>query len=291
MQSARLESMLRQEFGSGFSILNINSVGGGSINQCYRLHTSQGNFFLKTNNAPFASDMFKKEAKGLQTLIQAHAFLVPEAILQGKTDDFDFLLLEHIERGIATADSWQLAGKQLAQLHQIHASQHGLDYDNYIGSLPQSNRQHQKFYDFFINERLEPQVRMAEKKGLLNCTATDYFESLYVKLPTLLPDEQPALLHGDLWSGNMFFDTTGNPVIFDPAVYYGNRESDIAFTKLFGGFNDNFYKSYHYHFPMQNGFRERIDLYNLYPLLVHLNLFGTGYLHDVMNIVKRYCNV
>jgi protein-ribulosamine 3-kinase len=288
MPFASLERVLKKELSSSFEIRNITSVGGGSISNCYRIETGSGIYFLKTNDASFAADMFEKELLGLQLLHKAGVIHVPDIICRGKTDDYDFLLLEYIDRAIASENSWQLAGAQLALLHRIYADVFGLAHDNYIGSLPQSNKQHKNFHDFFIYERLEPQVRLAEKKGYLNCTATDYFESLYVKLPSRLPDEMPSLLHGDLWSGNIMFTAKGTPVIFDPAVHYGNRESEIAFTKLFGGFDDIFYRSYQHEYPLQHGFGERVDIYNLYPLLVHLNIFGAGYLSDVMSIVKRY---
>lgn len=285
---ADIQSAIAEKRGYPCVIQKVNTIGGGCINQCYRLFTTVGSFFLKINRLPFSGDMFEKERVGLLTLAESGVVRTPEVIAIGHSEGNYYLLLEYIERGAPTPRHWQLAGKCLARMHYIRSSGFGWEYDNYIGSLPQSNRKHSCFSDFFIYERLEPQLKRALGKQLIDNKIAACFEKLYVRLPNLLPDEPPALLHGDLWSGNIFFDITGSPVLVDPAVHFGNREAEIAFTRLFGSFDNSFYEAYLFEYPMQKGFESRTDIYNLYPLLVHLNLFGSAYLADIITIMKKY---
>jgi fructosamine-3-kinase len=165
---------------------------------------------------------------------------------------------------------------------------YGLNHNNFIGKLPQSNCQHKNWVDFFIEERIQPQLKMATNAGKLGMATIKRFEAMYKQLPQLFPDEPPSLLHGDLWGGNYFFDQSGEATIYDPAVYYGNREIELAFTHLFGGFPSAFYRAYEETYPLQSGFSERKDVYNLYPLLVHTNLFGGSYARRVQRIVNQF---
>ncbi len=196
--------------------------------------------------------------------------------------------MDYLEQGSAGSNSHQLFGKRLAAQHRVTASQHGLDHDNYIGRLPQSNKKHKDWIDFFVQERLEPQLKMAIDDGTLSSSTHQHFQRLYKQLPSLLPDEPASLLHGDLWSGNYFFIAGGDPAIYDPAVYYGNREIELAMTHLFGGFSSTFYDAYNQNFAIEPDFASRKDIYNLYPLLVHTNLFGSSYARRVQSIVKRF---
>jgi len=164
----------------------------------------------------------------------------------------------------------------------------GLDYNNYIGSLHQQNNLHPTWVDFFINERLQPQIKLARDNNEIDSTTILKFENLYKKLDEVFPKEKPALLHGDLWSGNFMSDEKGESVIMDPTVYYGHREMDIAMAKLFGGFDAEFYSSYNEHYPLENGWEQRINVCNLYPLMVHVNLFGGGYLGQVKSILSKF---
>ncbi|HYW34956.1 MAG TPA: fructosamine kinase family protein [Balneolaceae bacterium] len=271
-------------------VKNFQTVSGGSINRAARVTTDKGEtFFLKWNNSA-AGDMFPKEQKGLELLRSARSGLrMPEVIETGSTaDGTDFILMTYLEQGSARSDSNRIFGEQLAELHHTTAEQYGLDHDNYIGRLPQSNKKHTNWIDFFIDERLEPQLQMALDAGKFSGGIAQNFHRLYKKLPDLLPEEPPSLLHGDLWGGNYFFDSEGHPAIYDPAVYYGNREIEIAFTYLFGGFSAEFYASYQENFPLQPNFSKRKDIYNLYPLLVHTNMFGGSYARQVEGIIQRY---
>ncbi len=263
------------------SLINFKSLSGGCINRCFSFQAEKETYFLKLNTKEEFPDMFSKEAIGLQLLSETNTIIVPKTIAEGFYNDTSFLILEHIEEGAKTPLFWEKFGQQLAQLHKTEYSSFGLHQDNYIGSIPQKNDFKDNWVDFFIECRLYPLSKQAYEKGLLNIEHLEAFIELYRELPSLLPKEKPSLVHGDLWSGNFLCNTKGNPVLIDPAIYYGNREMEIAFTKLFGGFDSKFYSSYQEAFPLETGFTERVDIYNLYPLLVHLLLFGKSYLGQI----------
>ena len=270
------------------SFRNSRPVSGGCINRCYQLETSSGNYFLKYNDATLYPEMFASEAKGLKLLAAADAIDVPAVISCGEEGSFSFLILEWIESGRREKNFWADFGMRLAQMHRCTAEKSGLDHDNYIGSLPQSNRESNNWIDFFIHERLEPQLKLARDSGLIASPDEKSFEKLISKLPQLIPVEKPALLHGDLWNGNFLVNPKGKASLIDPAVYYGHREMDLAMTKLFGGFDSEFYSAYNEVFPLEKGFESRTDIHNLYPLLVHVNLFGGGYVEQVKEILNRF---
>lgn len=271
-----------------FTIREVSTVSGGSINSAYRLTTSRGNFFVKTNHASRYPEMFQKEAKGLALLRNAGALAVPEVLLTGAAGEESFLLLEYIEAATEKKDFWEDFGKSLTQLHQHHAKQFGLDHDNYMGSLWQHNDQHDDWVTFFIEERLQRQVVLARDNGRMGRSDVAAFDRLYVRLPEIFPPASPSLLHGDLWSGNFMTDSHGYACLIDPAVYYGHPEIDIAMSTLFGGFSNCFYESYYNYNPFPGNYHERLPIYNLYPLLVHVNLFGGGYLSSVQQILRRF---
>jgi fructosamine-3-kinase len=173
-------------------------------------------------------------------------------------------------------------------LHKNYGASFGLDHNNYIGSLKQQNNRKANWVEFFIEERLSVQLKLACDYGRIDHALLKKFESLSVKASSIIPPEKPSLLHGDLWSGNIIADENGQPCVIDPAVYYGHREAEIAFTKLFGGFDPEFYHAYQEQFPLPDGFAKRVDLYNLYPLLVHANLFGGSYLKQAISILNLY---
>lgn len=270
------------------TITGSRFVSGGSINIAYELQTAGGKYFLKVNHKALYPGMFAAEAEGLNLLTKTKTVKVPVIVLQGDAGNESFLLLEWVDAKRGSVQATQNLGAQLAQTHRSTADAFGLDHDNYIGSLPQSNRKHSKWSDFFIQERLQPMVSLAADKRLLEYADAGNFEKLYTKLPELFEEEAPALLHGDLWSGNYLTTTADEPYLIDPAVYYGHREVDVAMTTLFGGFSNEFYTDYNESFPLGKGWQQRTDLWNLYPLLVHLNLFGAGYLDRVRDAVKSY---
>ncbi|MEQ9467542.1 MAG: fructosamine kinase family protein [Ekhidna sp.] len=268
------------------AILNVHAVSGGCINSTFRIETSSGSFFLKYNQAHH-HEMFVAEEKGLGHLSRHSTIRIPKVLGRGSFDSKAYLLLEWIDKGAQSAYFWEHFAQNLARQHQASQSYFGLDHDNFIGSLPQSNKPHKSWSEFFILERLAPQIKLAKDSNLIDSYAISQFETLFSKLDHLVPEEPPALLHGDLWSGNFMCGEDGAAVIYDPAIYYGHRETELAFTKLFGGFSSEFYQHYHESYPLEPGFDERIDIHNLYPLLVHVNLFGPSYLSGIRQTLKR----
>ena len=262
-------------------------VSGGCINNTEKIVTSKGTFFIKRNNDMY-EDMFLKEALGLAYLESHSALRVPKVVSQGTAGNQAYLLLEWIESGHRTHEFWSSFGKYLAQQHNQTSKWFGLDHDNYIGRLPQTNKKHSSWYDFFITERLEPQIKLALQNYLLDEALVEQFKKFYKKLEELIPIEPPSLLHGDLWSGNFMVDINNSPVLVDPAFYYGHRETELAFTHLFGGFEPTFYRFYEEEHPLEPGFDRRIAIHNLYPLLVHVNLFGSSYLSGIKQTLKRF---
>jgi len=288
MISAQLKdnllSILNAKHKQQVSIINTSSIGGGCINNAAKVETNIGDFFIKWNEAKKYPGMFESEAQGLELLRTAGEIHIPEVIAHDEIHDTAFLLLEFVEPGKTASDFWENFGCSLAKLHKDTSELFGLDHDNYIGSLPQSNKQHDNWIDFFILERLEPQIRMAGISGGIS----KKFNCLFNVLGEIFPDEPPALLHGDLWSGNYTTAPNGKACIIDPAVYYGHREMDIAMTRLFGGFSEQFYDAYNAEHPLENGWEDRLDICNLYPLMVHVNLFGGGYLSQVQHILRKW---
>jgi fructosamine-3-kinase len=271
------------------SPLQIRAIGGGSINTTYHITTSRyRQWFCKINDARRFPDLFVLERQGLALLEATAAIRVPKVIACEDIDRDQVLILEWIDEGLRSDDFWKTFGRQLAGLHQQSANTFGLDHDNYMGALPQSNQPSPDWVDFFIHRRLEPQIALAANKGLLNNHAIRHFQNLYKFLGDIFPAEPPSLLHGDLWSGNFLCDADSVPVLIDPAVYYGHRSMDLAMTTLFGGFQRPFYEAYAYHHPFPSNYREQWDICNLYPLLIHLNLFGQPYLGNILHTIQRF---
>ncbi|SMD36414.1 Fructosamine-3-kinase [Reichenbachiella faecimaris] len=280
-----LNEAVRQLFQTETDANTIKPIGGGCIHQAGVFQHNHQNYFIKWNSN--ASEMFEAETKGLVLLKNTNSIDVPEVIGQGAVGNIDYLCLEYIESRQTSPDFWESFGQGLAELHKHTANSFGLGHDNFIGSLRQINKKHLDWTDFFINERLIPQLKMARDKGFIDDQVNAKFDLLFKKLPHLIPNERPSLLHGDLWSGNFLVGDQGQPVIFDPAAYYGHREAEIAFTGLFGGFDDRFYENYETAYPLQPGYKERVGIFNLYPLLVHVNLFGLAYLSQVKQILAK----
>jgi fructosamine-3-kinase len=281
-------TIFKTQFGNDIEVSSVSPVAGGCINKTSRVKTNQGDFFVKVNSIE-QQDLFTKEEKGLGLLRKYSSINIPASFDVGTFDGKTYLILEWIENGIQNDDFWHAFGQRLAQQHRISNSKFGLDHDNHIGKLPQTNTEHNNWSDFFIQERLQPQIRLAQNSGVIDHGVLDKFELLFSKLSSLIPNEPPALLHGDLWSGNFLCGLGSVPFIFDPAVYFGHRETEMAFTSLFGGFDPKFYDAYSEVFPLAPGFDSRIDIHNLYPLLVHVNLFGPSYLGGIIQTLNKFC--
>lgn len=269
------------------NLVSQKSVSGGSINDAFRVETKQDKFFLKVNSASRFPNMFEAEKRGLELLGQS-SFVIPKPLNVGEVGETQFILMEWIEQGAPISSFWDSFGRSLAELHLLSSDQFGLDHDNYIGSLPQKNSEHTSWSDFYREERLFPQMKLAEKKGQLTSKMTTGFDALFRELVNLFPSEKPSLLHGDLWSGNMMIAQNGLASIFDPAVYYGHREMDLAMMALFGGFGESWVEAYNEVYPLESGWQERIPLGQLYPLMVHVNLFGGGYASSVERILSQF---
>ena len=269
-------------------IINIKYQHGGCINNAAIVETESENYFIKFNSK-IPDDIFEKEYKGLLLLHQTKIIRVPQPLGYGKIGNITYLILEVINAGAEKKDFWIRFGSSLANLHyKIRSDFFGLEFDNYLGRLTQQNSLKEDWILFFIEQRLEFQLNLAISKGLIGTFLAEKFQAFYKLLPDLLPLEKPSLLHGDLWSGNFMTGNDGYATLIDPAVYFGHREAELSFTKMFGGFDDRFYQAYQETWPLEKGFEDRVDIYNLYPTLVHLNLFGAMYLAGITRVIDHY---
>lgn len=272
--------------GDANGITSAKMLSGGCINDCYVVDASSGSYFIKYNLTDKFPGMFDAEEKGLELLRNADCIYIPEVIYNGEADIYSFLALEFVESGQQTENFWENFGKNMAKLHRVSETFFGLDHDNYIGSLPQKNKKHSTWSEFVATERFQPLVQQSFDLGLLSREDIKAFEILSGKIGNIIPEEKPALLHGDLWSGNFITNSIGEVCLIDPAVYFGHREMDIAMTKLFGGFSPAFYRSYNDEKPLEKGWEKRVEINQLYPLLVHLILFGASYAAQIRHILK-----
>ncbi len=263
-------------------------ITGGSINTALQLKTNKGTFFAKYNDHSKYKGMFDLEAKNLGLIGSTRTLHVPQIISSFTYEDLDFLVLEYIESASPHYEFWNDLGFGLAHLHKNQSKTFGLEYNNFIGSLPQENKMTDTWIEFFVERRLNPMLKKAVDSGKADIYLVEKFESLYRKLQDIFPPEPACLLHGDLWSGNVMSNVDGDPVVYDPAVYYGHREMDIAMSRLFGGFEVEFYDAYNEVYPLEQHWEQRVQICNLYPLLVHVNLFVGSYIQSIKNIVNRY---
>ena len=273
------------------NIDTIRPISGGDISQAYLLETESERFFCKVNPSKDAHNMFLAEKYGLETIGRTKTIAVPKVLLCDSLEKGGLLLMEYIEPKKASPKEMAMFGHQLGELHQhVAGSKFGGESDNYIGSLSQSNRNHTDWSSFYVAERLLPQFKLAEDYKRLDDKEVPSEQKLLNVCQGLFPKTRPSLLHGDLWSGNYLISKNGIPYLIDPAIYYGHHEVDIAMSRLFCGFEAPFYRAYHELFPKISGEAERNDIYQLYYLLVHLNLFGSSYYQNVKQILNRYFN-
>lgn len=264
----------------------LKRVSGGCINHSYKVDAGADTYFMKYNDAVFSYEMFFAEKRGLELLARV-SIRVPRPIHVSESSHGSFLLMEWIESGNPNAGSWQLFGSKLAKLHQTTAATYGWDYPNYIGKLPQRNDPAPNWLDFYYERRIVPQIRLAMDTGLLPGSIHLKIDKMFSHLSNEIPDEKPALLHGDLWNGNLFFNQQNIPVFIDPAVYFGHREMDIAMMHLFGGF-ENGMPPYLEIFPLADQWQDRLKFWQLYYILVHVNLFGGHYVRSAHSIINFY---
>lgn len=273
-----------------FSVQSIVPISGGDINRAYRIQTHSAAYFVKVNDIPDANRMFLAESSGLELMRSVPGVRTPQAFTIGRAQGEAFLLMEWLatsNSGRNRGAAQELLGRMVACLHRHQSNRYGLDYDNFIGKLSQTNTPTMDWTTFFIRHRLQKQLDIGGP-DMVGARLRKQFGQLFDRMDSLYPNEPPSLLHGDLWGGNYLITDSGQPALIDPAIYYGNREMDIAMTKLFGGFSEHFYMAYHEAYPLQPGWEDRIDLWNLYPLLVHVNLFGASYLDALQGNLKKY---
>lgn len=268
-------------------------VGGGSINQTFKVIADGKNYFCKINSVTDFPALFEKEASGLNMLRSTGCISTPAVLEIDYQESNQILLLEWVEGGLKSQAFWKNFGQRLANLHAWQnigpeKPSFGFKEDNYMGALLQLNSFMDDWCDFFREKRLEPQLNLAAQNGLLPSATRSRFEQLYEKFPQIFEPAPPSLLHGDLWSGNFICNQNVEPILIDPAVYYGHAAMDLGMTTLFGGFDKQFYDSYNYWRPLPANYREQWEVCNLYPLLIHLNLFGSGYLSSIESTLRRF---
>lgn len=275
---------------TGSEIVQAESQGGGCIGNASRINCSDGSSYFLKMYSDADKRMASCEAHGLRELSKADVISVPEVFIAEES----FLLLELIETGRPGGEFFSSFGRQFAQLHKTTSSSFGFYEDNYIGSTPQYNCgekvQSSRWPEFFWTKRLLPQFQFAERNGYLDTSLAKKMMKLESVIESVLSgsEESPALLHGDLWSGNFLVGSDGAPWLIDPAVYYGHREADLAMTVLFGGFDESFYTAYTAEYPLVDGYEYRQGLYLLYHVLNHLNLFGRSYYSQAINLIDLY---
>ncbi len=277
-----------QQTGLSLNRQALRLIAGGDINKAYRVKTLDGeHYFLKLNN-PSTADMFAAEQISLQALAAAEQLRVPATVATGASDSHAWLLIEWLDMAPGNPKAARHLGRALAELHQKRAEQYGFEIDNTIGRTPQRNDWNADWGTFFRDCRLLPQLQLAVDNGAPSRTRTA-MERLLKRVDDWFTDYTPApsLLHGDLWGGNWAMLSNGQPVVFDPAAYYGDRETDLAMTRLFGGFPPEFYVAYEGAWPMDAGVEERLPLYNLYHVLNHFNLFGGSYLAQADRMIAE----
>jgi protein-ribulosamine 3-kinase len=270
-----------------FKVFAAQALAGGDINSAYRLQGNGASYFVKLNHANMLP-MFEAEYQGLQEIAGTKTVMVPSPVVFGTSEDYSFLVLENLEFGPSSQSSCRLLGRQLAQMHRQTRSYFGWNRDNTIGSTPQINSRYDDWPSFWCDKRLGFQLKLAQQNGYSGrlqlkgerlCSQVALFFDRY--------RPQPSLLHGDLWAGNSAVDKEGRPVIYDPACYYGDRETDLAMTELFGGYSQDFYAAYREAWPLDPDYKIRKTLYNLYHILNHLNLFGGAYLRQAENMIDQ----
>jgi protein-ribulosamine 3-kinase len=271
----------------GERIISDSSIGGGCIGDSRVVKTDAGNkYFLKSYGTSSGS-IIKNEANGLEELAKSNTIHIPQVIYS----DDQFLLLEYIEQSSRVSIFSELFGQRFAKMHKYTSEEFGFYENNFIGATPQINiPKSEKWSTFYWENRLLYQFKLAERNNYSSTELHNLFSILENRIESIIEgsEEEPTILHGDLWGGNYIVDEKGEPCLIDPAVYYGHREADLAMTMLFGGFDSKFYNAYDEAYPLKPGWRNRIDIYKLYHVMNHLNLFGASYYSQVISILKKY---
>jgi fructosamine-3-kinase len=279
-----IAAQISQVTGQRFEVSDRRSVGGGCINSGHSVSDGNRTYFVKLNQATQVA-MFEAEAAGLRAMQATQTIRVPTPICYGTVGSDSYIVLEWIELGQGGSRPWREMGQQLAAMHRASHQSFGWEQNNTIGSTPQINTWTKSWTEFWVDCRINYQLRLASRKG----GQFPRHGNLLAAIPKLLAGytPQPSLVHGDLWSGNAAIARSGKPVIFDPATYYGDREVDLAMTELFGSFPAEFYRGYNETWALDAGYKQRKTLYNLYHILNHFNLFGGGYESQANRMIEQ----
>ena len=273
-----------QATGKEFAIANTKSVSGGCINQGYKISGNSTDYFVKLNQASQV-EMFAAEALGLKQMYATQTITVPQPICWGTADSSSYIVLQWLDLGKGNNESWTEMGRQLAAMHRQGTNQNfGFEINNTIGSTPQINTWMDNWADFFAQQRIGYQLKLANRNGGSFPDTNRVVDAVKDKLTDRQPEA--SIVHGDLWAGNAAIAVDSTPVIIDPATYYGDRETDIAMTELFGGFPAAFYHGYNEAWQLDSGYQQRKSVYNLYHVLNHFNLFGSGYANQAKRIIE-----
>lgn len=283
----KIKQRIEEKLGS--IIIRFTSLSGGCISDAYKITTSDNSTYFLKYNPTISDDMFIKEANGLKELSKSKAIRIPGVL----EFDKDYILLKYINSGNKKNNFFEEFGRQFAEMHKYSSEHFGFYEDNYIGSNQQKNipdeQEKDNWASFYFNKRILFQLHLTENFGNATEELREGISKLENKIGQIITtSNKPSLLHGDLWSGNFMVDENGSAVLIDPAVYYGHREADLGMTKLFGGFGMEFYKAYNETFPLEDGYEYRENIYKLYHVLNHLNLFGAGYYSQAMILIKYY---
>lgn len=282
--NSEIAQAITQATGQEFTIATSNSVSGGCINQGYKVSSQDREYFVKLNDAAQV-EMFAAEALGLKQMQATQTITVPQPICCGTAGNSSYIVLQWLDLGRGDSQSWRLMGRQLAAMHREGTSKDfGWERNNTIGSTPQVNTWMANWADFFAEQRIGYQLKLAKHRGGRFPDTNQVINAVKAQLENRKP--QPSLVHGDLWSGNAAIGDDGAPIIFDPATYYGDRETDLAMTELFGGFPTAFYNGYNEAWKLDSSYRQRKSIYNLYHVLNHFNLFGGGYGNQAIRIIE-----
>lgn len=285
MMWKQIAAAITQATKQSFTIENTRSVGGGCINQGYQLQGNNQKYFVKLNQAKLV-EMFAAEALGLKQMYATQTITVPKPICWGTADNSCYIVLQWLDLGGGNGHSWTEMGRQLAAMHKAGTSDRfGWERNNTIGSTPQINDWMDNWADFFAQQRIGYQLKLAKWRGGGFPDTNKVVNAIAQRLRDRQP--QASLVHGDLWSGNAAIATDGAPVILDPAAYYGDRETDLAMTELFGGFPAAFYNGYNSEWALDEGYQQRKNIYNLYHVLNHFNLFGGGYGSQAKRMIQQ----
>ena len=269
-------------------VFSIKSVAGGDINKAYKLETAKGTFFAKINDSKYASEILLTESKALNLLMCVGGIKVPEAINVNDHKNYTALILEWIETGKANKNTSNDLAIRLSTLHNVNSPNFGLDYDNFIGSLTQINTKKDNWLDFYYQYRITPQLKQAVESGNVPSNYIQKTDTVFKNMENEMPTVSPSLIHGDLWGGNYMIDKKGQVIFIDPAISFSHREMDIAMMMLFGGFDPEVFDIYNKLSPLDPGWRNRMNFYQLYYILVHVNLFGGSYSNSAKNIIDSY---